>query len=259
MNVLIFAAGLGTRLRPLTDAMPKALVPVGGKPLLQLLIEKLKAANSQQPIANSLHIVVNVHHFADMVIDFLRQHDNFGVDIRVSDERDMLLETGGGLKKALPLFPNDDPVLIHNVDIFSNVDLAAFYAQAKANADAAATLLVGTHKEAYRFLIFNEDGNLVGWTNTNTGEYRGPIKDRLSQLSSLNSKVHTYAFSGIHVVNPKIIQPLMHEWEGKFSITDFYLSACETAEIKACVYPELKMIDVGTVEMLNKLTQEDLC
>ena len=121
---MIFAAGLGTRLKPLTDTMPKALVPVGGKPLLEILIRKLVASGFAE-------IVINVHHFADQIIRFVEEHDAFGADIRFSDESGKLLETGGGIKKAIPLLLEsgvaERPFLVHNVDILSNVDLQDFY------------------------------------------------------------------------------------------------------------------------------------
>ena len=122
-QAMIFAAGLGTRLKPLTDTMPKALVPVGGEPLLWHVVMKLKAAGYG-------HIVVNVHHFAQQIIDYLQANGNFGLDIRISDETSGLLETGGGIKKALPLFDANEPILIHNVDILSNLDLALLSADA---------------------------------------------------------------------------------------------------------------------------------
>ena len=120
---MIFAAGLGTRLKPLTDTMPKALVRVGGQPLLWHVVMKLKAAGYER-------IVVNVHHFAQQIVDYLRANDSFGLDIRISDESAQLLETGGGIKKALPLFDASEPILIHNVDILSNLDLGALTAEA---------------------------------------------------------------------------------------------------------------------------------
>ena len=119
MNALIFAAGLGTRLKPITDTKPKALVSIGGKTLLEHTVLKLKDAGFD-------HIVVNVHHFADQIIEFLRANQNFGIDIRISDERGQLLETGGGIRKAAPLL-GDQPFLIHNVDILSDTDVAALY------------------------------------------------------------------------------------------------------------------------------------
>ena len=131
MQAMIFAAGLGTRLKPLTDTMPKALVRVGGEPLIKRVIQNLAAAGVER-------IVVNVHHFAQQIIDYLKENDNFGLDIRISDETDGLLETGGGIKKAATLFSPDSPVLIHNVDILSNVNLRSFYriAEGKENTEA---------------------------------------------------------------------------------------------------------------------------
>ena len=135
MKAMIFAAGLGTRLKPLTDTMPKALVPVGGKPLLEILIRKLVASGFAE-------IVINVHHFADQIIRFVEEHDAFGAAIRFSDESGKLLETGGGIKKAIPLLLEsgvaERPFLVHNVDILSNVDLQDFY---RHGAGAAALLL----------------------------------------------------------------------------------------------------------------------
>lgn len=168
MQAMIFAAGLGTRLRPLTDKMPKALVEVDGKPLIEHVIEKLCKSGFTS-------IVVNVHHFSNQIIDYLNAHD-FGVDIRISDETDKLLDTGGGLRKASYLFNPDEQVLIHNVDILSNADLRTFYEQGPLmtnyatgnNMKAAATLLVSWRKTK-RYLLFDADMRLVGWTNIETG------------------------------------------------------------------------------------------
>ena len=160
-QAMIFAAGLGTRLKPLTDTMPKALVKVGGQPLLWHVIQKLKAAGYER-------IVVNVHHFAQQIVDYLAANDHFGLDIRISDETAGLLETGGGIKKALPLFDPESPILIHNVDILSNVrldklyDLAASAAAADASIDA---LLLVSDRKTKRFLQFDEEMRLTGWKN----------------------------------------------------------------------------------------------
>ena len=131
-QAMIFAAGLGTRLRPITDTMPKALVRVGGEPLLYRVVMKLKDAGFER-------IVVNVHHFANQIVDYLKANNNFGLDIRISDETDCLLDTGGGIRKAAPLFDPSSPILIHNVDILSNIDLADLYSKSQ---DNDATLLV---------------------------------------------------------------------------------------------------------------------
>lgn len=152
---MIFAAGLGTRLKPLTDTMPKALVPVGGQPLLWHVIMKLKKSGYER-------IVVNVHHFADQIIDYLRLNDNFGLDIRISDEREQLLETGGGIKKALPLFDPSEPILIHNVDILSNLDLNQL--------PTDAPVLVVSQRQTKRYLQFDDEQRLVGWKNIETGK-----------------------------------------------------------------------------------------
>ena len=229
---MIFAAGLGTRLKPLTDTMPKALVPVGGKPLIEHVVEKLKVAGVER-------IVVNVHHFARQVVNYLQEHGNFGVNISISDESAKLLDTGGGLKKAAPLFMPDAPVLIHNVDILSNVDLVQFYEDSKC---CDATLLVSERKTK-RYLLFNDDMRLVGWTNIETGEVKSPYKD-------LNvSSCKMYAFSGIHVFSPRLF-PLMDDFPDKFGIIDFYLKVCGEAVIKGCLKPDLRLLDVGKLDTL---------
>lgn len=238
---MIFAAGLGTRLRPLTDRMPKALVPVGGKPLLQHVIEKLAHAGFTR-------IVVNVHHFAEQIIDFLSEHQNFGLDISVSDEREMLLETGGGIKKAIPLFDPERPVLIHNVDILSNIDLAATY-QAAADSDA---LLVVSQRETSRYLLFTPERNLVGWTNIQTGEVRGPIAAQPTrpQLQEQDNTMR-FAFSGIHVISPTLLER-MNNYPERFPIIDFYLQECATARIKALPLDNLRLLDVGKLNTLHE-------
>ena len=170
-QAMIFAAGLGTRLKPLTDTMPKALVRVGGEPLLWHVIMKLKKAGYER-------IVVNVHHFANQITDYLAANDYFGLDIRISDETEALLETGGGIKKALPLFDPSEPILIHNVDILSNLDLNAL--------PMDAPLLVVSERKTKRYLMFDDDMRLQGWTNIETGE----VKGHLSPLSALHSPLN---------------------------------------------------------------------
>lgn len=229
---MIFAAGLGTRLKPITDTTPKALVRVGGRPLIEHVICRLKEAGIER-------IVVNVHHFASQVVDYLRLNDNFGMDILISDESDMLLDTGGGIKKAAPLFYPDSPVLIHNVDILSNVDLAGFYA---GHADNDATLLVSERKTK-RYLLFDDGMRLVGWTNIETGEVKSPY-------SGLDVKAcRMYAFSGIHVFSPRLF-PLMDSFPDKFGIIDFYLKVCSKANVRGVVKPDLRLLDVGKLDTL---------
>lgn len=267
-QAMIFAAGLGTRLKPLTDKMPKALVPVGGVTLLEHVITRLKAAGY-------VRIVVNVHHFASQIVDFLAANDNFGVDIRISDESEQLLETGGGVRKAIPLFADDEPVLIHNVDILDNVDYNWFARQHLSDEDA---VLLVSRRATSRYLIFDNAMRLMGWTNTTTGEIKSPYEwmrtadgleidsntmncrlrtgNRLASLSQRPSSnasrtFYLFAFSGIHSFSPRLF-PLMQQFPDRFSIIDFYLQTCHRAKIVGCVKNDLKMIDVGKLDSLDK-------
>ena len=196
MKAMIFAAGLGTRLKPLTDTLPKALVPLAGKTLLQWQIEKLKSAGITD-------IVINVHHFADKIIDYLRENDNFGCHIQVSNERGMLLETGGGLRKAQSLLTSSPeeskraPILVCNVDILSNIDIPTLLRAYKPDEMG---VVVVYPRETQRYLVFNANQRLCGWTNIATGEKRGPISN--SQYPIANTR--NLAFSGMQVLNPRI-------------------------------------------------------
>ena len=234
MNCLIFAAGLGTRLKPLTDTMPKAMVPVAGKPLIEHLLRKVAATGFDKT-------VVNVHHFADQIIDFVSSRD-FGLKIAISDERDALLETGGGIKKAQSLLDTDQPFLAHNVDILSNLDLRQFY-QMHRSGDLA-TLLV-SRRATSRYLLFDDQRRLVGWTNVQTGEVRSPYPDLDVQ------RCEKLAFSGIHTISPAIF-PLMEAWQGRFSIIDFYLSVCASQTIRGVEVPHTKILDVGKIDALHE-------
>lgn len=250
MNALILAAGLGTRLRPLTDSMPKALVPVGGQTLLERLILRLRADGFD-------HIVVNVHHFAQQIIDFLRAHDHFGMDIRVSDESACLLDTGGAVKQAVPLFPNDEPVLIHNVDILHNVPLRTFYLAHRDEADS--TLLVSQRQTA-RYLVFDSASRrLRGWTNVKTGEVKGSITpDDLHADAALQLR----AFAGIHLFSPRLLSLMRQSWPDCFSIIDFYLQACTSHSICGTEVEGMRLLDVGKLDSLSEaeawVAQEDL-
>ena len=230
-QAMIFAAGLGTRLKPLTDTMPKALVRVGGQPLLWHVIMKLKAAGYER-------IVVNVHHFAQQIIDYLQASDNFGLDIRISDETCGLLETGGGIKKALPLFDPSEPILIHNVDILSNLDITAL--------PMDAPLLVVSQRQTKRYLLFDDTMRLHGWTNIETGE----VKGNLSPLASHLSPLRKLAFSGIHVFHPSLT-PLLADWPERFPIMDFYLKACGDHLIRGYEAQDLRLMDVGKLDTLQ--------
>ena len=252
---MIFAAGLGTRLKPLTDTMPKALVRVGGEPLIKRVIMNLAAAGVDR-------IVVNVHHFAEQIIDYLKDNDNFGLDIRISDETAGLLETGGGIKKAAPLFNPAAPILIHNVDILSNVNLSEFYQIASRSEEseggsekgrvkseesnccgAVDAVLLVSWRKTKRYLLFNDDMKLVGWTNIETGEVRSPYPE-------LNPKeCRMYAFAGIHALSPRLLK-MMDEFPDRFGIIDFYLKACATHNIKGYVKDDLKLMDIGKLDTL---------
>ena len=242
---MIFAAGLGTRLKPLTDSMPKALVPVGGKPLLQHLLEKLKASGIRD-------VVINVHHFADMIEQWCKAHP-MGMNIRFSDEREQLLETGGGIKHAAPLLQDaQDGFLIHNVDILSNVDLRAFAEVAQGR---AATLLVSQRK-TQRYLLFDDDMRLVGWTNIATGEVRSPYplsfdKGKLIIENGRIGKYRVFAFAGIHYMMPNLFA-YFTEFPDKFSIIDFYLKVCDKETIYGYVQPGLRLMDVGKIDTLSE-------
>lgn len=253
MQSMIFAAGLGTRLKPLTDRIPKALVRVGGKPLIEYVLKNLVAAGSKR-------IVVNVHHFANQIIEYLQQND-FGVDIRVSDETEMLLDTGGGIKNATPFFNTSEPVLIHNVDILSNVDLRALYnyaCEAEIEQKVDAVLLVSLRKTK-RYLIFNKDMRLVGWTNVDTGEVKSPY-ETLRELTftqpydnnNVTNEQYGYtlfAFSGIHVIGNKVFEA-MNECSAKFPIMDFYLQYAKDLHFVGKVKNNLKLMDVGKLDTL---------
>ncbi len=233
MKAMVFAAGLGTRLKPYTNTMPKALVPIQGEPLLGHVLSKLGKAGFDQ-------VVVNVHHFANQIEEYLANHSQ-GVNYTISDERSELLETGGGIKHAETLLNGSGAFLVHNVDILSNINLAEFYY--KHSQDSVATLLV-SERHTERYLLFDKDMRLVGWTNVKTGEVRTPYATlEVEQCRKL-------AFSGVHVISDSIFE-LMDNWNGKFSIIDFYLSVCKDVVIKGVVMDNVEMVDVGKLDSLK--------
>lgn len=253
MQAMIFAAGLGTRLKPLTDHMPKALVSVGGEPLLRHVVFQLKEAGFHK-------IVINVHHFADQIVRYLQENGNFGLDIHISDEHKQLLETGGGIRKAwrltdgagMPVFDRTQPILIHNVDILSNVDLKRFYelvqnagdGHAGGSVQPGARLLV-SKRVTKRYLLFDDTMRLVGWTNIETGEVKSPYP-------ALNPKdCRMFAFSGIHEVMPSLFS-LMDGEPDRFPIMDFYLKNCDKVRIEGYVKEDLLLMDVGKQETLKE-------
>lgn len=242
MQAMIFAAGLGTRLKPLTDTMPKAMVRVGGEPLIKRVIDNLAQFGVDR-------IVVNVHHFAEQIISYLEQNDNFGIDIRISDETEALLDTGGGIKKAAPLFAPESPILIHNVDILSNVNLQKLYAVASCQGQMSAdAVLLVSWRKTKRYLLFDETMRLVGWTNIETGEIKSPYPNLDPK------KCQMFAFAGIHVVSPSLLRAMDH-YPAKFGIIDFYLNTCATHNIVGYVKADLKLMDIGKLDTLAQAEQ----
>ena len=234
-RAMILAAGLGSRLRPLTDHLPKALVPVAGKPLLQHQLEKLHEAGIPEAI-------VNLHHHADQIEDWCADHPS-PVRVLFSDERAQLLDTGGALKHALPLLRDmQQPLLVHNVDILSN---ARFEPLLQAAEQRAALLLV-SERPSRRQLLFDDDMRLVGWTDTQTRQLRSPYP-RLDA-----SRCHHLAFAGIHAIHPRLFSRLRDYPEDCFSIIDFYLQACTDEPIYGFVQPGLRLLDVGKPESLRQ-------
>lgn len=230
MEGMIFAAGLGTRLRPLTNDRPKAMVKLAGKPLLEHVILKMRQAGIGR-------IVINVHHFADQIEDFLYQHHYTEQDVVVSDERNGLLDTGGGLWKARSLFTPGESVLIHNVDILSDIHLAEVMEWHRVHGDYAT--LVMRDSTPGRGLRFDHSGLLKGWENDITGEQR--IVDDGFQ------KARNYSFCGVHIVGPRFLQNMVHQ--GCFSIIDEYLAQAKAHPVEMFYYPGF-FIDLGTPEAI---------
>lgn len=249
-QVMIFAAGLGTRLKPLTDTVPKALVTVGGRPLLDIVVRRLLAAGYTR-------FVVNVHHFSQQIRDYVATCD-YAPMVSFSDETAQLLETGGGLKAAAPLFADNEPILIHNVDILDNVDYDWFSLQHLDDEDA---VLLVSRRKTKRYLLFDASMRLMGWTNTETGEVRSPhpwlrtaevtFGEDLQVHTDTNVQLYAFAFSGIHSFSPRLF-PLMECFPERFPIIDFYLSVCHRSRIVGCVKADLHLLDVGKLDSLEQ-------
>ncbi len=216
MNALVFAAGLGTRLRPFTLHHPKALVEVGGMPMLQRVLLKLKNAGVGL-------VVVNVHHFAYQIIEFLNANQRFGLDLVVSDERDHLLDTGGGILKAAPLLGEDAPFIVHNADILTDfpIDEMISFHDCRGN---DVSLLVAARKTS-RYLYFDRDDRLAGWGNISTGEH---LPDGFTPDSSMSQ----LAFGGVHVISPSVLPVLSgYAPDEAFPIVPFYVDKCRHLKI----------------------------
>jgi NDP-sugar pyrophosphorylase family protein len=237
MKAMILAAGLGTRLRPLTNDRPKALVEVAGHTLLEITLRRLASFGIRE-------VIVNVHHFADMVVDYLKKNNNFGTRVEISREDDVLLDTGGGLKQAEWFFlqdgPAQEPFLIHNVDVISTIDFARMLTLHRDH-DALATLAV-QQRDTSRHLLFDERGRLCGrQTGTNPPEVVRP-SPRFTPL----------AFSGIHIISPQLITE-----QGVFSIVTTYLRlAAEGHRILAFRADEYYWRDLGQPENISQATAD---
>lgn len=234
MKAFIFAAGLGTRLKPWTDTMPKALVPYSGKPMLGHLADRLKDAGVDE-------IVVNVHHFAEQIVSYVRSEDDFGIKVQISDESDALLDTGGGLLHARAFLEGGtEPFIAHNVDILSNLDIRAFYDSGTGD-NAVAKLLV-SDRDSSRKLLFDKDMRLVGWKNLKTGQTKGHPE----------SAAFEYAFAGVHLLSPSIYGAFDSHprFSGAFSIIDFYLAICDTHAVYGYLQSGLRVLDIGKPEAL---------
>lgn len=207
MKAMIFAAGLGTRLYPLTGSIPKALVKVAGKTLLQRAIEKVGQAGFTE-------IVINIHHFGDQIIEFLHLNQNFGLNICISDEREQLLDTGGAILKAAPLLRGGQPFLVYNVDVLSNIDLSQLY-DFHVKKGGIATLAV-RNRQTSRYLLFDSEMRLSGWKNIVTNE---------EKIARRSAEYDAFAFSGIQFIDPALFDMITET--GKFSLIPLYLRLAE--------------------------------
>jgi NDP-sugar pyrophosphorylase family protein len=230
MKAMILAAGLGTRLKEYTIDKPKALVEVEGRPLIAYIIEKLVQHGFTS-------IVVNVHHFADQIVNYLNAN-NFGVTIQISDETEQLLDTGGAILKAKQFLDGDEPFLVHNVDILSNINLKSFM-QYHVEHNSLATLAVG-NRESTRKFLFNEQMQLVGWRNS-------LINKEIIAIET-ESDLNAFAFAGIHVISPHFFE-LVHT-KGPFSIVDSYLSLCAKQRLMGFDTTQNFVLDIGKVPSL---------
>jgi NDP-sugar pyrophosphorylase family protein len=262
MKAMLFAAGLGTRLRPLTNDKPKALVEVKGVPLLEIAIRRLIHAGCRE-------VIVNVHHFAGQVIEFLERKNHFGIHVAISHEEDSLLDTGGGLKKAAWFFNKKEPFLVCNADVLTNLDLRKFY-EVHLRSHTIATLAI-RHRKTSRYFLFDKNLCLQGWQNAKTGEVRTcsnaecgirnvefedpgsafPPGDSTFRIPY--SAFEQWAFSGIHVISPEIF-----EWmpsQDVFSIIDVYLKVAGHVPVKGFPHDEDFWMDVGKPAELEKAEQ----
>jgi N-acetyl-alpha-D-muramate 1-phosphate uridylyltransferase len=230
MKAMIFAAGLGTRFKPWTDSHPKALAVVNGKTLLQRNVEYLRSFGIND-------IIINVHHFAGQIRNAILENKGWGANVLISDEEDEVLETGGGLLKAIPLTGNETLVTV-NVDILTDLDLSALIS-AHEEKKALITLAI-TKRKTSRYLLFDDEGALCGWRNSSTGEERIAV-----QKPGLNER----AYSGIAVFDPAVFAQI--PFTGKFSLIDLYLHLASSQRIFAFDHTGGKLVDVGKPESVT--------
>lgn len=233
MKAFIFAAGLGTRLYPYTESIPKALVPLQGKPMLGHLIMKLKSFGITD-------IIINIHHYGEQIISYLKENNDFGCHIIISDEREELLDTGGGLKKALSLLEDGEDLLVHNVDILTDFDLNKMMLQHK-NSNAKVTLLV-QNRSTSRYLLFDEQNKLCAWTNIKTKETK-PVNINIENYKP-------FAFNGIHIINKSTLR--YFNKEDTFPIIPVYIEMSQSEEINAMEIDDSFWMDLGKPEAIVK-------
>ncbi len=229
---MLFAAGLGTRLKPFTDHSPKALVEVNDKTLLEHNIRYLQRFGI-------FEVIVNVHHFASQIEDTIREHDGFGSEITISDERDEVLETGGGLKKAAHFFTGQQSFVVMNVDVLTNLDLAKMIA-AHTGTGVMATLAV-MKRDSSRGFLFDENMQLCGWVNNNTGQQR---------IARPGAPLSPLAFSGIQVLSQSVLHDI--PFEGKFSLVEEYLYLAKDKPVRGYDHTGNLFIDVGKPESIEQ-------
>lgn len=254
MKAMIFAAGLGTRLKPFTDFHPKALAPIGGEPILGIVLSRLIDVGVSE-------FVINIHHFGQQIIDYLASRNNFGVTIHISDERDLLLETGGGILKAAKWLDDDD-FIVHNADILTDFDLGKMINFHIVN-NSSATLLADK-RQTRRYLVADgESMRMIGWTDISTGKVK-PAGLEISQNCEL------LAFGGVHIFSPQLL-PKLSDYAAtltnnktgeipKFSIMDFYINVCGDSNINLYRPAEqYSWFDIGKPESLEAARQSKLC
>jgi NDP-sugar pyrophosphorylase family protein len=232
MKAMILAAGLGSRLQPITQYIPKALTKINDLTLLEILITRLKRFGIKE-------VIINIHHFADQIADFIEEQKQFGINISFSDERGQLLDTGGGIKHAEWFLNDGKPFLVHNVDVISTIDLNDFAGYHK-KCGCLATLAV-RKRNTSRYFLFNDKEVLCGWKNISTG------KQIITNQSPI---LHPFAFSGIHIINPEIFDLI--ERTGKFSIVDEYLRLSNNYKICAYRHDNTEWLDLGNIENLKQ-------